>query len=345
MDYSWCIIVYMKTIYTLSDPRTGQVRYVGKTGQELQRRLRGHIEKSRNLKNKWHVACWIRNLTSEGLSPIIETIRVVEDQYIDETEVFCIAEYLRLGCDLTNGTKGGDGGVTSMGRPHTAEAIRKREITRRARKSAGSAWRGKKQPQHVIDARMAGYTPEKRAAAIQKMKETRARRKAIAEAFGVRLYAHPNPHRPEHTDETKALLSEKAKEQWANYTEEQREFHKNRAKGNLEEFLRKVREGEIEDPRLGKTPWNKGIDQGPEVGYKSWETKRANGFVSQKEMLQDIASKTGHSWSKVQRALKGESHKVAPEALLDIWSYYEEHSDEYPKLTIVKIDTKVDVSS
>lgn len=323
-------------IYVLVDPTTNHVRYVGKTSTTTEKRLRGHIEKSRNLDNKWHVAQWIRSLTAEGLHPIIEVVREVEPQYVDETEIFCIAEYLRLGCDLTNNTLGGDGGVTGpTGLLRSAEALRKRSETVRATGVAGNAWRGKKQPPEVVAARMAGYTPEKRKAAAEKQKVTKARRKAVANAFGVDLYHNPNPDRTPTTEEMKEHLRKKAKEQWANYSPEEYETQADNLRVGAAEFRRKIKEGEIVDPRLGGTPWNKGIDQGPEVGLKSWETKRANGFVSQKDMLKDIAEKCGHSHSKVDRTLKGYSDKVSEEAKLAIWSFYIDHAEEYPKLTTV----------
>lgn len=324
----------MTKIYILVDPVTDQIRYVGKTTTPLTRRLKGHIEKSRDRNNKWHAAQWIRSLTDEGLVPIIECVRDVEDQYINETEIFCIEEYKRLGCDLTNNTIGGDGGVTSVGRTHSAEALRKRTATRRARGINGSAWRGKKQPQTVVDARMAGYTPEKRTEAVLKAKATRERRKQIAEAFGEKLYSTPNRLGHTASEETKELLREKAREQWAKLTPEEYEKNASNLTQGHADWRAKVEAGEVVDPRVGRDPWNKGIDQGPEVGLKSWETKRANGFVSQKEMIADIAERTAETHAKVERTIKGHSDKVAEASRLVIWKFIAEHGEEYPRLTI-----------
>lgn len=334
---SYVTIDGMTFIYTLSDPITKQVRYVGKTTVSLERRLRGHIEKSRNLNNKWHVAQWIRSLTSQGLVPEIDKIREVELQYLNETEVFCIAEYKRLGCDLTNNTEGGDGGVTGQGSLHTIEALRKRHEAAKL-SDKGKGWRGKAQPPEVVAARRASMTPEKQAETIRKANATKARRRAVAAAFGEKMYDNPNRYRPDWTDEDKANLSAKSKEHWENKSDEERQAQIDTLRRGAEDFLRRVAAGEVEDPRLGRTPWNKGIDQGPEVGLKSWETKRANGFVSQKEMTQDIADKCGESRAKVERTLKGHSDKVSDMSRATIWQYYIDHIEDYPKLTIVETD-------
>lgn len=323
----------MTKIYVLVDPTTGQVRYIGKTEGTVTARLRGHLEKSRNPKNKWHVATWIRSITAKGMLPVIETIREVETVYGNETEIFCIAEYYRMGCDLTNGTVGGDGGATGPRENlHTVEAMRKRK----GNTNSGSAWRGKKQPPEVISARMAGYTPEKRREAHRKAQETRQRRKAVASAFGVDLYSRPaHNHGAPVPAETKEKLRQSALTQWSNYTEEQRATYAEQARTNLEEFRGRIAAGEIDHPCKGKDPWNKGLDQGPDVGIKSWKTKRANGFVSQKDMLIQISVGCGHSVAKVSRALKGQGHKVKVEIVQEIWAWYEKNKDDFPNLTVI----------
>jgi len=170
----------MSSIYVLRDPRDGRVRYVGKTTKEVQVRLKGHIEKSRDLSNRWHVANWIRSLDSFGLKPEIEKIREVADEYLDDAERFCIKEFKRLGCDLTNGTEGGDGGITGNGTMWTAEAIRKRRENARGKPSPR---RGMKQSPELVAKRMASYTKEARVRTTHLTQERRKRTRELASIF------------------------------------------------------------------------------------------------------------------------------------------------------------------
>ena len=57
------------TIYTLSDPITGLVRYVGKTRNPKQR-IRNHLGKRENN----HKGNWIESLRRQGLEPVVNFI-------------------------------------------------------------------------------------------------------------------------------------------------------------------------------------------------------------------------------------------------------------------------------
>ena len=96
----------MKTIkiYTLSDPITGQVRYVGKTKCSIIKRLNHHINKSRNNPTT-HRDNWIKSLLLIDLSPIIEVV----DEDIFDYESFWINQFILWGFNLTNMTSGGEG--------------------------------------------------------------------------------------------------------------------------------------------------------------------------------------------------------------------------------------------
>ncbi len=106
-------------VYGLFDPRTGELRYVGKTKQRLSERLGRHkrdaLEKH---EEQWfdrtHRACWLRELYSNGLGPEVEVFE--QHQTIDEVndaERFLIEYWRALGANLTNTTQGGDGGIVS----------------------------------------------------------------------------------------------------------------------------------------------------------------------------------------------------------------------------------------
>jgi hypothetical protein len=129
----------MVKIYVLIDPITGLVRYVGKTSQELNLRLKDHISNYR-LKATTHKSCWIKGLKSKGFVPIIEEIDLVLEEDWEFWERYWIAQFKTWGFDLTNGTSGGEGGLgkPNSGWKHTEEA--KRRISEANSKSRPKEW-------------------------------------------------------------------------------------------------------------------------------------------------------------------------------------------------------------
>jgi hypothetical protein len=94
-------------IYLLRDPRSGEVRYVGKTVRPIEERLRGHILDSK--RSEIRTARWIRSLAELGLRPIAELIEVALDDW-QAREKYWIAFYRASAPDrLTNHTDGGEG--------------------------------------------------------------------------------------------------------------------------------------------------------------------------------------------------------------------------------------------
>lgn len=99
----------MTFIYVLRCPFSREVRYVGK-GDNLKSRLRQHVYEARGTDIKTHKCDWIRSVLQRGAKPIIEVDEIVLDGACwKEAEQRRIAYYQALGCDLTNGTTGGDG--------------------------------------------------------------------------------------------------------------------------------------------------------------------------------------------------------------------------------------------
>ena len=88
-------------IYGLIDPKTNQVRYVGKTNNPEQRLFdhTRHSKKKRTYKDKW-----ICSLIEIGLKPIIAILEECGDDWA-EREMHHISLYE----NLTNLTKGGEG--------------------------------------------------------------------------------------------------------------------------------------------------------------------------------------------------------------------------------------------
>lgn len=96
----------MVSIYTLADPRTNEVKYVGKTIYSLKDRLYGHLRIRKITSRRQN---WIISLKNKGLSPVIELIDIVSDDVWEEEEIFYISYFRFLGFVLFNVTEGGDG--------------------------------------------------------------------------------------------------------------------------------------------------------------------------------------------------------------------------------------------
>lgn len=139
----------MSCIYVLLCPITGAVRYVGKTDQPLEDRLKQHIIEAK-LAKVGKRGEWLRSLIAQGLQPIIEhDADIRDDEVWQEVERERISYYLSIGCDLVNGTAGGEGlykpteaVLASMRRPHTLSpegmAIQQANALRMAAGNVGS---------------------------------------------------------------------------------------------------------------------------------------------------------------------------------------------------------------
>jgi uncharacterized membrane protein len=98
----------MNYIYTLSDPNTNQVRYIGKTNN-LERRYKRHTCKFTLVNENTFKSKWILSLLDDEKLPILEVIDECVDKIIDNLESYWISQFKCWGFDLTNMTDGGDG--------------------------------------------------------------------------------------------------------------------------------------------------------------------------------------------------------------------------------------------
>lgn len=98
----------MKTtnIYTLTDPETHEIRYVGKTNN-LTQRYKAHLNKAR--KHQTHKKNWINSLKKKKLKPLIEVIDIVPIVEWVFWETYWISQIKSWGFKLVNHTDGGDG--------------------------------------------------------------------------------------------------------------------------------------------------------------------------------------------------------------------------------------------
>lgn len=66
------------TIYCLLDPKTFEVKYVGRTTSTIEKRLSQHYSSTN--KNNGCLCYWIKTLKNKGLKPLIFALEVVPDK-------------------------------------------------------------------------------------------------------------------------------------------------------------------------------------------------------------------------------------------------------------------------
>ena len=104
-------------IYTMSDPVSGLVRYVGKTKNPKQR-FRKHLT-SKKLNTK---SCrWIKGLKAKGLKPVFEIVDTCTESDWQQKERQYILVFKSIGAGLLNQLPGGEGGATMLGKKLTEE--------------------------------------------------------------------------------------------------------------------------------------------------------------------------------------------------------------------------------
>jgi hypothetical protein len=104
----------MKTtfIYTLSDPDTLEVRYIGKANS-IKYRFWSHIHEAKNDSRNQRKCNWIKKLLAQNKKPIIEILEEVPRDRWKEAEMYWIAQFKAWGFRLINLTSGGESGVIS----------------------------------------------------------------------------------------------------------------------------------------------------------------------------------------------------------------------------------------
>lgn len=199
-------------IYGLHDPRTGELRYIGKSIRPLER-LGNHI----NERSDTHRGHWIAELTRLKLRPVLIIIDAVPaDTDWQTIERIYIAAAREDGCRLTNSTDGGEGVVglcaearakmatTWVGRKHSPQTLALMSANRRGRKHTpewcqemSKRFRGRE------------FTPEWRQKirkSVQKLTDTQVReirrrlsagesQYAIADLFGIHQGSVSNIYR------------------------------------------------------------------------------------------------------------------------------------------------------
>lgn len=105
-------------IYSLSDPRTEQVRYIGKTVNMKARFTKHMLGQGANPeKNKW-----IAELKDLGLRPVMQALELTTTEQWPERECYWIKYGREQGWELLNADDGGRDAV-GMGRPYPAAQL------------------------------------------------------------------------------------------------------------------------------------------------------------------------------------------------------------------------------
>ena len=110
------------TIYALTDPRTDQIMYIGRTRRK--RRLYEHIQQAKN-GTESPKCLWIRELLALGLSPVMADIAKVMIEDERRIEEMIISDYKTTATPLLNSRLYDSQGATQKpDTTHSSFAIR-----------------------------------------------------------------------------------------------------------------------------------------------------------------------------------------------------------------------------
>lgn len=194
-------------IYTLSDPFTNEIRYVGKT-INLEKRLYEHKRLSH--KKNTHKNNWINGLMSNNSAPIIEIIDEVGQEW-QFWECFYIELLKSWGFRLTNMTPGGDG--VSY---HSKENIKKIKEGVRRYHETNVAWnKGRTvSPEELL--RLRTMNIGRKTHSEEHKNKLRERMMGNTHTLGMKLTEEHKKSigdkqrgKEKHTEETKKIISEK----------------------------------------------------------------------------------------------------------------------------------------
>jgi len=149
-------------IYALIDPRNSEVRYVGATlnvGKRVARHLRDRFGSGKSLR-----ACWLRDLEQSGAMPEWYVLETVPRWAASDAERLWIELFCAFGCQLTNGTDGGDNLPTAAQRRRMSILLAGRPSQRRGRRFPP------RDPERISNAHK-GIRPSKKT--IEKMRRAR----------------------------------------------------------------------------------------------------------------------------------------------------------------------------
>jgi len=136
-------------IYALSDPDSGEVKYIGQTSKTLNERMRIHLKDARSKKNNKRTA-WIKSIVKRGKIPSIEIIDEVSEDSWQFWEMYWIEQFKVWGFNLKNGTAGGDGIKGYIYTEEDKKKMRGRVVSDESRSKMSKSKKGKPCPWNKV---------------------------------------------------------------------------------------------------------------------------------------------------------------------------------------------------
>lgn len=183
------------SIYGLVDPRTNDIRYIGKADNPSKRLIRHVWDAQRGTVT--HKCSWLRQLLSEGLMPNLIVLEIVPIDDWPIAESRWIKTGRRNGWPLTNLTDGGDG---LTGFVFSEASRRKLSEAQRGK----TPWnKGKPSPFRGLPGRPHSIETRKKIGDVQRGKKRRPLSVDTRQKIGDSLRGRPSPYRgktlsPEH---------------------------------------------------------------------------------------------------------------------------------------------------
>ena len=136
-------------IYTLSDPISGEIKYVGQTSKTLSERMKTHLSDAKHKKANKRIT-WINSLLKKDLKPIIDIIdEVVEEDWVF-WEMYWIEQLKVWGFNLKNGTIGGDGIKGYVYTEKDKEKMKGRILSKETKEKMSRSKKGKPSPWNSV---------------------------------------------------------------------------------------------------------------------------------------------------------------------------------------------------
>lgn len=112
----------MVKIYTLEDPESGDIRYVGMTTGTLKQRLSQHVYDGRNRRS--HKSNWISSMLKVDKRPVIKLLEECHEDIWEDVERMYISLFKTWGFNLTNLDEGGKGSIINRKDRHVCGYLR-----------------------------------------------------------------------------------------------------------------------------------------------------------------------------------------------------------------------------
>lgn len=241
-------------IYGLVDPRSNELRYIGKT-IDLGQRYRDHLKD----KTTGHRGNWLRSLKRAGVKPVMVEIEQTDQENWAAAERFYIAFFRHAGCNLINSTDGGDDGWSHL--PEVRKKISENSGSRRpevkAKISAHNHMRLSAESRAHHSQKMKEFyrnNPDARKQKAEALAGIRPPRKPRQLSLGLRV-GHP------HTEESRRKIREAQQRRFTDPVERIKQSQRSSGRKMSAETRSKLSRS-----RKGIEPWNKG-KKGLQTGW------------------------------------------------------------------------------